>query len=118
MNKQKGLTLTGMLIVSILLVLVLLLGFKILPVYLEYNTIQKHFVAMASDPALRGATRGDLTRSWYARTTIDDVKSLTPESIEYEKSASGWTIRADYSVKVPLFKNVSAYFDLHPTSAQ
>ncbi len=118
MNKQKGVTLTGMLIVSIVLVLVLLLGFKILPAYIEYNTIQKHFQAMATDPALRGATRGELNRSWDARTTIDDVKSLSPDSIEYTKTPSGWTISAYYSVKVPLFRNVSACFDFHPTSEQ
>ena len=116
MNKQRGLTITGLISVLLVLVLLLLLSFKIIPAYLEYNNVQKHFKAMAVDPALRGASRADMNRSWAARTTIDDVKSLSPDSIEYTKEGNAWVISADYSVKVPLFKNVAACLDFHPTS--
>jgi hypothetical protein len=46
------------------------------------------------------------------------VKSLPPENIEFTKDASGVTISAEYAVKVPLFRNVSLYFEFRPTSAQ
>ena len=53
MKQQRGVTITGMLLVSLVLVLVLLVGFKVVPFYLEYNTIKKNFKAMAEDPALQ-----------------------------------------------------------------
>lgn len=118
MNRQKGVTITGLLTVCVLLFLILLLGFKIVPVYVEYQTIQKHFRGMADDPSLRAVRRSELDRSWAARTTIDDIKSLAPESIDYNKEGDGWVISADYSVKVPLVRNISACFDFHPTSKQ
>jgi hypothetical protein len=105
-----------MLMVSVLLIIVLLLAFKVVPVYLEYYTIQKHFKGMAADPALRNARRSDLDRSWAARTTVDNVTSLPPSAIEYTREGDGWVISADYAVKVGLTRNVSACFDFHPSS--
>jgi hypothetical protein len=117
-SKQKGLSVTGLIFVSIVLVLVIIVGFKVVPVYLEYGTIQRLFRSMADDPTLRAARRGDLERAWALRTSVDNVKSLSGDLIEYNKDADGWLITADYSVKVPLFRNVSACFDFHPTSKQ
>ena len=116
MNKQRGLTLTGMIVACFVIVLLSILAFKVIPVYLEYQTIQRIFKSMVEDPALRKASRAELDRSWAARTSVDTVKSLPPENIEYTKDASGLTISADYAVKVPIFRNVSLYFDFHPTS--
>jgi hypothetical protein len=117
-NRQKGVTITGLLTVCVLLFIVLLLAFKVVPVYIEYRTIQSHFRGMADDPSLRAVRRSELDRSWAARTSIDDIKSLPAESIEYTKEGEGWVISADYSVKVPLVRNISACFDFHPTSKQ
>jgi hypothetical protein len=116
MKKQRGVTITGMLLFSVVLVLVLLVGFKVTPVYLEYNTIKKNFKAMAEDPTLQKAQVGEMRRAWDARTSVDNVKSLTAQDIVYTRESTGWNISADYSVKVPLFQNVSFCFDFHPTS--
>ena len=117
MKNQKGLTLTGMLIVSILVVMVLLLGFKVVPVYLEYMAINKQMQTMADDPTLRAVRgRGELDRSWAARTTVEDIKHMPPENVEYTKEGDRWFIHGSYSVKVPLFKNTSVCFDFEPSS--
>ena len=116
MKQQKGVTITGMLMVSVILVVVLLIGFKVVPFYLEYNTIKKNFKAMAEDPALQKVSVGEMRRAWDARTSVDNVKSLTAQEIDYSRDASGWNISADYSVKVPLFQNVNLCMDFRPTS--
>ena len=116
MKKQKGVTITGMLMVSVILVVVLLIGFKVVPFYLEYNTIKKNFKAMAEDPALQKASIGEMRRAWDARTSVDNVKSLAAQDIDYARDATGWNITADYSVKVPLFQNVHVCLDFRPTS--
>ena len=118
MNRQKGVTITGLIIVLVAAVLVLLLAFKIVPVYVEYNTVQRIFRNMAEDPALRGARRADLERAWAARATVDDVKAVTGDNLEFTKEGDTWLITAEYSVKVPLFRNVAACFDFKPSSEQ
>ena len=116
MKKQRGVTLTGMIIVSVIVVLLLLLAFKIVPVYVEYFAIERQMKAMAIDPKMRGATRAQIMNAWAARATVDNLQSLDPTYIEVTKEGDGIVVSGEYSVKVPLFKNVSAYFDFKPSS--
>lgn len=116
MKRQKGLTLTGMILVSILLVLVLLTAFKIIPVYLEYFGIERQFKAMSMDPKLRGATRNQIGNAWAARSAVDDLRSMSPDLIEVTKEGDNIVVSGEYSVKVPLFRNVAACFDFAPSS--
>ena len=118
MYKQRGLTLTGMIAVSFIVVLLAILSFRVIPVYLEYQTIQRLFKSMAEDPALRKASRREFESAWAARTSVDNVKSLSAENIEFSKDANGVAISAEYAVKVPIFRNVSLYFEFRPTSQQ
>ena len=64
MRRQRGLTLTGMILACIGLVLLLLLSFKIIPVYLEYYAIEKQLKAMSTDPKLRNPSRQALEGAW------------------------------------------------------
>ena len=116
MNKQRGLSLSGLILLAFVIVLGAIAGFKFVPVYLEYQTVKRLFKSMAEDPALRKASRGELDRAWQARTMVDDVKNVDGSAIEYTKDANGLHVSADYSVKVKLFGNVSACVDFHPTS--
>ena len=109
-------TLTGMFLGSFVLVLVLLLGFKLVPVYIEYHTIRNIFKALAEDPALRGAPRRQVMTAFAARASVDNVQSITPEQIEVAKKANGIVVSAQYEKRVPLFYNVSACLDFQPSS--
>lgn len=116
MKRQRGVTLTGMILVCVLLVVVLLVGFKLVPVYVEYNTIKKDFDAMAHDPALQKASVPEMRRAWDSRSIVNNTQSVTASDIDFRRDGGAWVISADYSVKVPLFRGVSACFDFHPTS--
>lgn len=118
MNRQKGVTITGLIIVLVVAVLVLLLAFKVVPVYIEYNTVQRIFRSMAEDPSLRAARRSDLERAWAARATVDNVQAVSGDNMEIVKEGDTWVITAEYSVRVPLFRNVSACFDFKPSSKE
>ena len=116
MNRQSGITLTGMLLTSIVLILFLLLAFKIVPVYVEYFAIQKAFKALAADPNLRGASRRQVATAFAARASVEDIRSIEPDNIQVTKRGEGIVVSAEYEKKVPLFHNVSACFDFKPSS--
>jgi hypothetical protein len=118
MKKQKGVSLSGLLMASVFLILLLLLSFKIIPVLLEYNAIQRGFKGMAQDPALRGASREQVRRAFIARAMIDDIKAVSADAIQIQRDGSELVVSAEYDVKVPLFRNVSACFDFHPSSKE
>ena len=116
MKRQAGITLTGMLLTSIVLILLVLLAFKMVPVYAEYYAIQKAFKALAADPALRGASRRQVAAAFAQRATVDDIRSIGPDNIQVTKSGDGIVVSAEYERRVPLFHNVSACFDFRPSS--
>lgn len=116
MRRQRGLTLTGLGVVSVIFVVLALLGFKVVPAYLEYMNIQRIFKSMSEDPALRTARRPELDRSWAMRTIVDNVRSIDASQIDYVREGDRWVISAEYSVKVPLFHNVHACIDFKPAS--
>ena len=116
MKRQRGITVTGMIITSIVVILLLLMAFKVLPVYVEYFAIEKQFKAMSADARLRGATRNTIANVWAARAAVDDLRSLPADNIEITREGENLVVSAEYAVKVPLFRNVAACFDFKPTS--
>ena len=116
MKRQRGITLTGMIVVSVIVVMLLLLAFKIVPVYVEYFAIEKQMKAMALDPKMRGASRAQINNAWAARASVDDLRSISPDAVEVEKEGDGLVVSGEYAVRVPLFKNVAACFDFKPSS--
>ena len=118
MRKQKGAALSGLLFWSVVLVFVLLLGFKIGPAYFEYFAIRQQLRAIADDPAMRAGLRREIESSFYNRTVIENIKAITPQDLDIAKDGDGVVISAAYSVRVPLFGNISACMDFAPTSAK
>ena len=116
MKRQRGVTLTGLIIGAFIGIVVLLLGFKVVPVYVEYFAIEKQLKAMAADPKLRGATRSQVAAAWAARAAVDNLTSVHPDYIEVERLGDDVVYSAEYAVKVPLVRNVAACFDFRASS--
>jgi len=111
MRTQTGLSLIGLLLVSAVLVFVALIGFKVLPSYIEYFAIKKAVTEIARGPEARGGQASDVKKFFDRRATIDNITSITGNDLEINKVGDGWEIIASYTVQVPLFGNVSACID-------
>jgi|RhiMethySRZTD1v2_1073278.scaffolds.fasta_scaffold56295_3 hypothetical protein len=116
LRRQRGVTLTGMIMACIVLLLLALLAFRVVPVYIEYFIIQKQLKGLAEDPALKDARRADIVKAWYARANVDSITSLRGEDISIERQGTAWVLSADYSVKVPLVGHANLCFDFHPST--
>ena len=111
MRTQKGLSLIGLLLVSGVLVFVALIGFKLMPAYIEYYAIKKAVSDIAHGPETRGGQAGDVMKSFDRRATIDNLNSITGKDLEVNKVGDGFEIVAAYTVQVPLFGNIKACID-------
>jgi len=109
MRKQQGLSITGLLIVSAVLVFLAILGFKLAPSYIEYFTIKRVVNDIAAEN--RGGSVREVVSAFDRRAQIDDIRALRGRDLEVNKTGEGFEIRAEYSVLVPLFYNVSAHID-------
>ena len=118
MKKQTGVSLGGLLVVSALVIIVALIGFKLLPSYLEYFTVQRIVRDLAHAPDMRGGTVQDVQRAFDRRAQIDNVNAVKGTDLEIAKQGDRFDITASYSVRVPLFGNVSACVDFEATSGK
>jgi hypothetical protein len=117
MKKQRGVTLTGLLMVSVVLIFVLLLGFKLFRPYSEFFSLQKIFRTLATKPEVKTGTRREAITAWAAYAQIEGITSIGGDDLEITKDGNNVIVSAAYQAKVPLFKNFTLLIDFAPSSA-
>ena len=117
MKRQRGVTLSGLIIVLFLLIVGALLGFKLFTPYSQYFTIQKAFKDLSQRTEVKAGTRRDVMAAWQPIALIQNITTVSGDDIEITKEGNDVIISASYSVKVPLFLNISLLIDFNPTSA-
>ena len=117
-KKQLGLGMGGFIVICFVLVFLAILGFKLFTPYMQYFTIQKTFKTLANNPEVKSGTRRDLMSWWARATVIDNITAINGDDLEVTKEGNDMVISAAYSVKVPLFYNISLLIDFNPSSAK
>ena len=115
-KQQQGISLSGMLTWSAVVVIFALLGMKLLPSYMEYAAIKRALVAIASDPGLQNAHPGEIRQSFGKRAVIDQITVVNSRDIQISKIGGQTVLSVSYSVKTPLFANISLSIDFTAAS--
>ncbi len=118
MNKQKGITLVGMLLVAGGIFFVALIVMKIVPAYIDFFSVRKVMTAMANDPAFPTMSVKEIRASFARRASIDNITGIKSEDLDISKADGETVVIAEYAVKTPLFGNLSAYMDFTATTAK
>jgi uncharacterized protein DUF4845 len=117
MRKQRGLSLTNLIVGLAVIGFIAVMGAKLFPAYVEYYTVKKIFASMEQAGDLKGSVR-DIRKSYETRNAIEDVKSVHGEDLEVTKEGGEAVVSATWSVKIPLVSNISACLDFYVTSAK
>lgn len=116
MYKQRGVGLSNLFLWSFVLFFVAVLGMKLVPVYREYAAIRSALIAIANDPVLQNGTKAEIRTSFNKRAQIDDISVVDEGDIEFNKENGQAVLSIIYSVKTPLFANISLYLDFNVRS--
>ncbi|PTN12648.1 DUF4845 domain-containing protein [Nitrosomonas aestuarii] len=116
--KQLGLSLSGLLMWSVVLVLFALLGMKVAPVYIENAAIKQNLVAIANDSSLQNVHHSQLRLAFSKRAQIDNITSVTAKDINItrNRNRNEVVLSVDYSAKIPLAANISLLIDFNTQS--
>ena len=113
-NRQRGVSLLGLIIGAVILIFVLLLAMKTLPPWLEFFTAKKFVTQIAQEQ--RGGTILDIRKAWQLKTAIEDVPSVSDKDLEITKEGGEVVISFAYRKEIPLFANVGVYMDFAASS--
>jgi len=107
---------SGFLMWSVVVIVILLLSFKIGPPYFEYMVLQKQLKEVANNPAVRSGTRKEMENDFMTRSMVSDIKSVSYKDIVITKEGDGVVLSAEYTVCVPIVSNVRACMDFSASS--
>lgn len=118
-KKQRGVSLSGAVVVMVILALLGLVAAKLAPAYIDYFAIKKVLLAMEVSGELKSMGAKELRASYSKRSSIDNIKSISAEDLQISKNSEGnAVISAEYSVKTPLVANISLIIDFTVSTAK
>ena len=118
MQKQKGVSISGFMLWSIVVIVALLFGFRVGPAYFEYYAIVQQFKAIVDSSEARSWTKRDIEGAFVRRATMENIRAIGPGDLQITKYGDRLVLSAEYSVRLPLFGNLSACMDFHPSSGK
>ena len=116
--RQRGMGLLALIFWALVSVFVFMVALKILPVYKENMAIKTTLSAMASDSILQNGEKWEIRKSFNERADIDDISSVNGGDLEIDKEDGRIVLGIAYSVKTPLFANISLHIDFNESSGK
>ena len=116
-KKQLGVSLSGLIMGSVILIAIAMLGLKLVPSYLEFFAIKKAVNAIASEKR-GGGSVAEVRKSFDARASVDDISSIKSSDLQISKDGSDLVIRASYRKEIPLFGNMGIYIEFNAVSKE
>jgi hypothetical protein len=115
-QKQKGISLSSLLVWAVILILVAISGLKIAPAYIEFASIQKNLSAIVKDINSQSADLNQIRVLFSKRAQIDNIKSINAQDIKINKESGRIVLSASYMVRIPLVSNLSLTIDFDAVS--
>jgi len=116
MNRQRGVSLQGLMVVLGIVILVALLGMKVAPSFIEYRQILAAAKGVAEDPALKGGSVSDVRRAFSKYQEIDGFKKVMPADLEVTKDGGELLLTFAYEDRIRLFGKVSLLIEYEGSS--
>ena len=105
-HRQSGLTAISIVVLLAIGAFFIMLGLRLMPIYLENFKVASHLEKLAKDPATKELSEDGIVSKLLKRFDIDDVDHVTEEDITLEQTETGLAIYIDYEVRAPTIGNV------------
>ena len=116
-TRQRGLSMIGFLFVAAVVIVVVMVGFRVMPAYIEWYSIQK-----ALEKAL--VETKDLNSSQEIRSAFQRVadagyiESVSSKDIEITKSKNEVTASTSWTRKLPMVANASILLEFEASATK
>ena len=112
MNRQRGMTFIGLVLLIAMGLFVVMVGMKLTPAYVEYFTIKKTLKKISQEPGFATMSRRDIMDIYTKASMIDEVGDVNAKDLVVGKNAAGQnTVSIDYQKVIPIIANVSVLID-------
>ena len=112
-TRQRGLSMMGFLFVAAVVIVVVMVGFRVMPAYIEYYSIQK---ALTETKDLNSAAE---IRSAFQRVAdAGYIESVNSKDLEITKSKNDVTASVGWTRKLPMVANASILLEFEASATK
>jgi len=105
-HREKGVTFTGWLIILTIMGFFIMLGLKIIPIYLENYTVKELVRGLEDEPAITRKTPAEVKQIIMHRININGIYDLPRDKVKVKKSSGITRVSIDYNVRKNVFANI------------
>lgn len=106
-SQQRGLSLISWMVVLIVVAILGTAAFRMIPAYMEHNTIRTAISNLLQDNKVALMTGAELRDVLEKRFMVNQVDVINVDDLVMTKEGGVLKITTDYEVREPLFYNVS-----------
>jgi len=106
LKKQHGMTGLGWVIILLLIGFFILLGLKIIPVYMNNYKVTSVLEGLKTDPELVGIGPARIRKTLLKRLDINMITELEQEDILIEKLGNALKVSVDYETRKSFTKDI------------
>lgn len=115
MNKQRGVTISGLMVWGIIISLVAVLGMKVVPEYIAYYKIVKSVKSVATQAS--GKTVAEIRSAYDKYADVNVIDTITAADLDISKEGNEVVVAFAYDKKIPLFYNVNLLIEFSGSSS-
>jgi hypothetical protein len=116
-TKQRGLSIVGFLFVAAMVVMFVMIGFRLLPTYIEYYSVQKALEQALADTKDLNST-AEVRAAFQKRADAGYIESVSARDIEVVKTKNDLTASVSWTRKLPLVGNVSLFLEFDASATR
>ena len=109
-KKQNGVTLLGLMIVSVVVIIFALVGMKVVPAYMEFFSVKKVLSTMKQE-LLAEMSDKEIRTSFDKRASIAYISVVKGSDLIIEKNGDKKDLIMEYQVVKPIAGNISVLID-------
>lgn len=112
-KNQQGYTLITTLIIPMVMVFFVLLGIKIVPIYMNHSKVQNSFVAIDQTKGVGNMPTRKIRDIINTRFKLNDIENIKASDVKIYSSPSYLKLMVDYVVLEPIIGNLSIQVVFH-----
>lgn len=106
-ERQRGMTVIGMLLLIIVIAFVALIAMKVVPMYIQYFSIKSTIESVRKEPQVAQMTPQDIQNAIQKRFDIGYVENVRARDLKIRNDRSGRVLDLVYQDERPLFYGLS-----------
>jgi hypothetical protein len=116
-DRQSGITIIGFIFVAAVVLTVAMIGFRVLPSYIEYFSVEKTLRQTLTN-ARDGMTLAEFRRDFDLKASADYIDSVRGSDVDLVKDGNTVVASATWTKTLPLVGNVSILLDFQASASK